>query len=118
MTDADRFHATMHGPATRPNMTAVGTMVWLSSEIMFFAGLFAMYFTIRAVSPELWAERTDFLDVRFALINTTILVISSVHIAVPRTARPPLQQAPRGGAPPPDQSRIGFPSAAALTRAS
>jgi cytochrome c oxidase subunit 3 len=78
MTDADRFHATMHGPATRPNMTAVGTMVWLSSEIMFFAGLFAMYFTHRAVSPDVWAERTEFLDVRFALINTTILVISSV----------------------------------------
>lgn len=59
-------------------MTAVGTIVWLGSEIMFFAGLFAMYFTIRAVSPDLWAERTDYLDVTFASINTTILVISSV----------------------------------------
>ncbi|MGO0576384.1 aa3-type cytochrome oxidase subunit III [Ornithinimicrobium panacihumi] len=78
MTDAERFHATAHGPATRPNMTAVGTMVWLSSEIMFFAGLFAMYFTIRSVSPDLWAERTEYLDVRFALINTSILVISSL----------------------------------------
>jgi len=59
-------------------MTAVGTIVWLASEIMFFAGLFAMYFTIRAVSPELWAERTEMLNFPFALANTTILVISSV----------------------------------------
>ncbi len=59
-------------------MTAVGTIVWLSSEIMFFAGLFAMYFTIRAVSPGLWAESTELLNFPFALTNTTILVISSV----------------------------------------
>ncbi|MCE0488032.1 heme-copper oxidase subunit III [Ornithinimicrobium sp. EGI L100131] len=59
-------------------MVAVGTIVWLSSEIMFFAGLFAMYFTIRSVAPDLWAEQTQLLDVPFALVNTTILVISSV----------------------------------------
>jgi len=59
-------------------MVAVGTIVWLSSEIMFFAGLFAMYFTIRAVAPEIWAENTEMLNVPFALANTTVLVISSV----------------------------------------
>jgi cytochrome c oxidase subunit 3 len=59
-------------------MVAVGTIVWLSSEIMFFAGLFAMYFTIRSVAPELWTESTEMLNVPFALVNTTILVISSV----------------------------------------
>ncbi|MDT7570819.1 MAG: cytochrome c oxidase subunit, partial [Actinomycetota bacterium] len=36
-----------HGSLTRPNMVAVGTIVWLSSELMFFSALFAMYFTIR-----------------------------------------------------------------------
>ena len=78
MSDADRFHATHTGPTTRPNMVAVGTMVWLGSEIMFFSGLFAMYFTIRSVSPELWADRTSYLDLTFASINTMILVISSL----------------------------------------
>lgn len=52
-------------------------MVWLGSEIMFFAGLFAMYFTIRAVSTDLWDEKTALLNVPFALGNTLILVISS-----------------------------------------
>jgi cytochrome c oxidase subunit 3 len=67
-----------HSPVTRPNMVAVGTIVWLSSELMFFAGLFAMYFTIRSVSPNLWAERTVDLNVPFATFNTLMLVISSV----------------------------------------
>ena len=59
-------------------MVAVGTMVWLASELMFFAALFAMYFTLRANVPEQWAANTPLLDVRFATINTGILVISSV----------------------------------------
>ena len=67
-----------HGPATRPNMVAVGTMVWLSSELMFFAALFAFYFTIRGHEPALWAERTSMLNIPFAATNTAILVISSV----------------------------------------
>jgi cytochrome c oxidase subunit 3 len=63
----------------RPNIVAVGTIVWLSSELMFFAALFAMYFTTRAVQgPEIWAESTAYLDITFAAINTTILVLSSV----------------------------------------
>lgn len=62
----------------RPNVVAVGTIVWLSSELMFFAALFAMYFTLRGVNPELWAEQTQLLNVPFALANTTILVLSSV----------------------------------------
>ncbi|MBD2761421.1 MULTISPECIES: aa3-type cytochrome oxidase subunit III [unclassified Candidatus Sulfotelmatobacter] len=62
----------------RPNLTSVGTIVWLSSEVMFFAGLFAMYFTLRATSPELWGEMTSMLNVPLALINTIVLVLSSV----------------------------------------
>jgi cytochrome c oxidase subunit 3 len=61
----------------RPNSTAVGTIVWLGSEVMFFAGLFAMYFSLRANSPELWQGQTEKLNVTFALINTLILVSSS-----------------------------------------
>ena len=62
----------------RPNVVAVGTIVWLGSEVMFFAGLFAIYFTLRSTSPELWEANTALLDIPFAAINTTILVLSSV----------------------------------------
>ncbi|NYF38859.1 cytochrome c oxidase subunit 3 [Streptosporangium sandarakinum] len=63
----------------RPDLVSVGTIVWLSSELMFFAALFAMYFTIRSVSigrgmP--WPEAH--LNVQFSLVNTIILVLSSV----------------------------------------
>ena len=68
----------MGATITRPNLTSVGTIVWLSSEVMFFAGLFAMYFTLRATSPEVWAENTEVLNVPMASVNTLILVLSSV----------------------------------------
>ena len=68
----------LHGHHDRPSMVSVGTIVWLSSELMFFAALFASYFTIRAVSPELWAQETEKLNVPFATVNTTILVLSSL----------------------------------------
>ncbi len=68
----------LHGHLDRPSMVAVGTIIWLSSELMFFAALFASYFTIRAVSPDLWSANTDLLNVPFASANTTILVLSSL----------------------------------------
>ncbi|WP_442854212.1 aa3-type cytochrome oxidase subunit III [Aeromicrobium sp. Root344] len=68
----------LHGQEGRPSMVTVGTIVWLSSELMFFAGLFAAYFTIRNISPNLWSQETAKLDVPFAAVNTTILVLSSV----------------------------------------
>lgn len=59
-------------------MVAVGTIIWLSSDLLFFAGLFASYFTARNVAPELWAQTTQHLNLPFATANTTILVLSSV----------------------------------------
>ena len=62
----------------RPDMVSVGTIVWLSSELMFFAGLFAMYFTIRAVVPGLWESQPEHLNVAFSATNTGVLVSSSI----------------------------------------
>jgi len=61
----------------RPSPTSVGTIVWLGSEVMFFAGLFAMYFSLRANAPAIWEADTQLLNVPFATINTIILVLSS-----------------------------------------
>jgi cytochrome c oxidase subunit 3 len=61
----------------RPSSTAVGTIVWLGSEVMFFAGLFAMYFSLRANSPAIWEADTAKLNVPVALANTIVLVLSS-----------------------------------------
>lgn len=59
-------------------MVAVGTMVWLTSELMFFAGLFAMYFTLRSTQPEMFAEGGATLAIPLATTITVILVASSV----------------------------------------
>jgi cytochrome c oxidase subunit III len=60
-------------------MVSVGTIVWLSSELMFFAALFAMYFSIRGteVGQELWAHHTPTLNLPYATVFTVILVLSS-----------------------------------------
>jgi cytochrome c oxidase subunit 3 len=71
--DKSRIHS-----LTRPNMVSVGTIVWLSSELMFFAALFAMYFSIRAAAPEMWEKHTEALNVPYATVFTVILVLSSV----------------------------------------
>jgi len=71
--DKSRIHS-----LTRPNMVSVGTIVWLSSELMFFAALFAMYFSIRAAAPELWEHHTAELNIPYATVFTVILVLSSV----------------------------------------
>ena len=70
--------ATHHAQVNRPNMTSVGTIVWLSSELMFFAALFAMYFTLRAINPDIWSAETGLLNIPFSSVNTLILVLSSV----------------------------------------
>ena len=70
--------ATSAPAINRPNVVAVGTIVWLGSEVMFFAGLFAIYFTLKSTSPDLWAAETAHLNVPYALTNTIVLVLSSV----------------------------------------
>jgi cytochrome c oxidase subunit 3 len=62
----------------RPTLVSVGTIVWLSSELMFFAALFAIYFTIRQVAPELWESQPNLLNIPFSATNTVVLVLSSI----------------------------------------
>ena len=68
-------------------MVSVGTIIWLSSELMFFAALFAMYFTVRSEAPFDWPPVHGVgpthvgpvdLHVGYALVFTTVLVLSSV----------------------------------------
>ena len=64
----------------------MGVWVWLASELMFFAALFAAYFMIRQTTSDLatagqqtlWQTESGHLAVGAAAINTLILVLSSV----------------------------------------
>jgi cytochrome c oxidase subunit III len=65
--------------ASRPSLVSVGTIVWLSSELMFFAALFAMYFTVRSVVQTQGGTWPPVhLDLTLGSINTIVLVLSSV----------------------------------------
>ena len=68
-----------HGSLTRPSMVSIGTIVWLSSELMFFSALFAMYFTIRSViGADNWPPEDVHLNIPLSLSVTVVLVLSSV----------------------------------------
>ena len=64
----------------------MGVWVWLASELMFFAALFAAYFMIRQTTSDmatagqqtLWHSESSHLAVGAAAINTLFLVLSSV----------------------------------------
>ncbi|HUC37081.1 MAG TPA: heme-copper oxidase subunit III [Acidimicrobiales bacterium] len=62
----------------RPPLLAVGVMIWLGSELMFFSGLFAAYFTIRAHATSPWpllaGEHLDYVQ---AGIFSVVLLASS-----------------------------------------
>ncbi|OEV01689.1 cytochrome c oxidase subunit 3 [Streptomyces oceani] len=76
-TAVETGHA--HPSVNRPNLTSVGTIIWLASELMFFAALFAMYFTLRSVTgADYWKEHAEALNVPFSAANTTVLVLSSL----------------------------------------
>ncbi len=78
MAAATAVSAPIHSAANRPNLTSIGTIVWLSSELMFFAGLFAMFFTLGSLQPEAYERGQELLNIPFSVTNTIILVTSSV----------------------------------------
>ena len=96
-----------------PNKTAVGTIVWLSSELMFFAALFAAYFSLRNVTTAMakpgeqtmwqWGSdhfMTEMFGIHapwFSIANTTILVLSSVTCQLGVHAAEHGQVSRRGG---------------------
>lgn len=78
-------------PAPRPQAPStlgVGVIVWLASELMFFAGLFAAWFTLRGINDPWPPEGVELETVRTALA-TVVLVASSatMHLAVGAAGR-------------------------------
>jgi cytochrome c oxidase subunit III len=75
-TAAPNISARIHS-LNRPNLVSIGTIVWLSSELMFFAGLFAIYFTARAQHDPAEPWTPEQINVPYALVVTIVLVASS-----------------------------------------
>jgi cytochrome c oxidase subunit 3 len=67
----------------RPSMVGIGTVVWLASELMFFSGLFAAYFSLRA-GDDPWPPHGVELATGRTALATLVLIASSgtMHLAV------------------------------------
>ena len=74
-------------------MLAVGTVVWLASELMFFGGLFAAYFTLKAQARQ-WPPAGVTLETLTSAIFTVFLIASSGTIIL---AVRSLERGDRGG---------------------
>jgi len=59
----------------------LGIWFFLASEIMLFATLFTTYIVIRTAAPE-WPRGLDELNVPLAMINTFVLITSSVTMVL------------------------------------
>jgi cytochrome c oxidase subunit 3 len=76
------------GRARGPSALSVGVVVWLSSELMFFSGLFAAWFTLRS-STRPWPPAGVVLSTGRTALATLALIASSftMHRAVGAAAR-------------------------------
>jgi cytochrome c oxidase subunit 3 len=72
----------------RSSPLAVGVVVWLASEVMFFGGLFAAWFVLKANNEPHWPPPGQELDATRMAIFTGVLLASSVtmHFAVEAAA--------------------------------
>lgn len=59
-----------------------GVWLFLATEILMFGGLFVGYFLYQAKFPEMFAEGASFLDWRYGTVNTFVLLISSLTMAL------------------------------------
>ena len=71
-----------------PSALSVGVVVWLASELMFFAGLFAGWFSLRSAN-DVWPPDDVELAVGRTAVATVVLIVSSVtmHGAVTAAER-------------------------------
>jgi cytochrome c oxidase subunit 3 len=61
---------------------SLGMWVFLLTEIMFFGGLFASYIVYRALYLPAFEIGSHQLEVRFGALNTAVLILSSLTMAL------------------------------------
>ena len=62
--------------------------LFIATELLIFGGLFCVYLVFRVGHPELFAYGSRFLDTGWGAINTAVLIVSSVMMALAvRSAR-------------------------------
>jgi cytochrome c oxidase subunit III len=62
--------------------STLGMWLFLVTEVMFFGGLFMAYMLYRLWYPEAWSEGSLELDIVLGGINTVVLILSSLTMAL------------------------------------
>jgi cytochrome c oxidase subunit 3 len=60
----------------------LGMWIFLVTEVMFFGGLLMAYLLYRVWYPEAWSEGSLELDIRLGGLNTVVLILSSLTMAL------------------------------------
>jgi len=68
--------------AQQIDASTLGMWVFLVTEIMFFGGLFAAYLVYRHAYSEGFAEASHHLNVTWGAVNTIVLIVSSLTMAL------------------------------------
>jgi cytochrome c oxidase subunit 3 len=69
-------------PAQQFESGKLGMWVFLATEVLFFGALFAMYTLMRAREPEVFSYASHYLDTIMGGINTCVLILSSLTMAM------------------------------------
>jgi cytochrome c oxidase subunit 3 len=64
----------------------LGMWLFLATEVLLFGGLFCGYAVYRGNHPEVFSYGSRFLDTTWGAVNTVVLILSSVTMAVAVTA--------------------------------
>jgi cytochrome c oxidase subunit 3 len=81
---SDTPHVAHHfSTATQQQESAkLGMWIFLLTEVLLFGGLFAFYSFYRSWNPDLFYDAHKFLNITLGTINTVILIVSSLTIAL------------------------------------
>jgi cytochrome c oxidase subunit 3 len=79
----ERYHAASHFKDREHEFDSVKMGVWLflATEILLFSGMFCAYFIFRMMHPEAFIGGGHHLEVKWGLINTIVLLMSSYWVA-------------------------------------
>jgi cytochrome c oxidase subunit III len=61
---------------------SLGMWVFLSTEVLFFGGLFMTYTLYRSTYPDIFAEASKSINLTLGAINTVVLIASSLTMAM------------------------------------
>jgi len=69
-------------PKQQYDSAMLGMWIFLMTEVLFFGGLFCAYAVYRAVHPEIFADGHLFLNKPLGAVNTVVLILSSLTMAL------------------------------------